>query len=122
LELRIPKVREGSFFRGCSSRGFPLPLPMRQRETEALAPRGQDAIDRRRPQGSTLTWNEEADGLTVPVVAMPARDLHRRLKPFAADYDHVVIDTPPGHPAIVAGALQAADVAIVPVAPRGHSF
>jgi len=36
---------------------------------------------------------------------------------IAAPYENVVIDTPPGHPAITASAVRAVDLAIVPVQP-----
>jgi chromosome partitioning protein len=68
-------------------------------------------------QGSALSWSEAADGLPAPVVAMPVKELHRRLEPVAAGYDHVVIDTPPGHTTIVAGALRASQLAVIPVQP-----
>jgi len=67
------------------------------------------------PQGSALSWSEEAEGLAAPVVALPVKDLHRRLPALTESYAHVVIDTPPGHEAIVASALRAATVALVPV-------
>jgi chromosome partitioning protein len=67
------------------------------------------------PQGSALSWSEEAEGLRAPVIALPVKDLHRRLPTIAEPYRHVVIDTPPGQPPIVESALRAADLALVPV-------
>jgi len=69
------------------------------------------------PQGSALSWSEAADDLPFPTVSLPVKNLHRQLDSIAAAYDHVVIDTPPGHPAITASAAQAVDLAIVPVQP-----
>jgi cellulose biosynthesis protein BcsQ len=37
--------------------------------------------------------------------------------PVAADYEHVVVDTPPGELSIACGALMAAEVALVAVPP-----
>jgi chromosome partitioning protein len=37
--------------------------------------------------------------------------------PVAADYEHVVVDTPPGELGIACGALMAAEVALVAVPP-----
>lgn len=51
------------------------------------------------------------------VVGLPTRDVPRRFKPLAADYDNGVIDTPPGDLAIARSAMQAADVALVAVPP-----
>ncbi len=65
-------------------------------------------------QGSALAWSES---FALPTVALPVRDLHRRLPQLARDHDHVVIDTPPGDLAVVRSALQAADLVLVPVTP-----
>lgn len=68
------------------------------------------------PQGSALSWSEQA-GLAFPVVALPVRDLHRRLPQLADGYTHLVLDTPPGDPAIVRSALMASEVALLPIPP-----
>lgn len=68
------------------------------------------------PQGSALSWSEQA-GLAFPVVALPVRDLHRRLPQLADGYNHLVLDTPPGDPAIVRSALMASEVALLPIPP-----
>lgn len=82
-----------------------------------LARSGRTLLVDADPQGSALSWSEEAEGLAAPVVALPVKDLHRRLPALAEPYAHVVIDTPPGHAAIVSSALRAADVALVPIQP-----
>lgn len=69
------------------------------------------------PQGSALSWSEAAGSFPVPVVALPVRDLHRRLPLLAADYAHVIIDTPPGDTGIVRSALMAADHALLTLTP-----
>jgi chromosome partitioning protein len=69
------------------------------------------------PQQSALAWSEAADGLGCPVVGLPVRDLHRRVGELAADYRHLVIDTPPADPAIIRSALLAVEEVIVPVGP-----
>lgn len=68
------------------------------------------------PQGSALSWSEQA-GLAFPVVALPVRDLHKRLPQLADGYAHLVLDTPPGDPAIVRSALLASEVALLPIPP-----
>jgi chromosome partitioning protein len=47
------------------------------------------------------------------------RDLHVRLLQFGGDYEHVVIDTPPGIPAIVRSSVLAADTVLIPLSPSG---
>lgn len=49
--------------------------------------------------------------------ALPVRDLHRRMVELAADYAHVVIDTPPNDAAVTRSAVMAADLVVVPLAP-----
>src|SRR5918998_3502661 len=82
-----------------------------------LAGHGRTLLIDADPQGSALTWSEIADGLPAPVVALPIKDLHRRIDDVALGRDFVVIDTPPHNTAIVAGALRAADVAVTPIQP-----
>jgi len=83
----------------------------------AFASEGSTLLVDADPQGSALSWSEAADDLPFPTVSLPVKNLHRQLDSIAAAYDHVVIDTPPGHPAITASAAQAVDLAIVPVQP-----
>jgi chromosome partitioning protein len=87
----------------------------------ALSERGRTLLVDADPQGSTLSWaagaEEDGGALGFAVVGLPTRDVHRRLKPVAADYEHVVIDTPPGDLGITRSALMAADVALVAVPP-----
>ena len=87
----------------------------------ALARRGRTLLVDADPQGSALSWaaGAEEDGGTLPfaAVGLPTRDVHRRLKPVATDYEHVVVDTPPGELGIARGALMAAEVALVAVPP-----
>lgn len=68
-------------------------------------------------QGSAVEWAEVASAagtpLTVPVISLPTARLAGRL-PLAP---HLVIDTPPGDPAITQAAIEVADVVIVPTAP-----
>ena len=73
------------------------------------------------PQGSALTWAEdaEADGgeLGFNVVSIPTRDVKKRVDRLAGDYEHVVIDTPPAELDIVRAALHACEVALVAISP-----
>jgi chromosome partitioning protein len=75
------------------------------------------------PQGSLMSWSEEAaeQGTALPftVVAMPTRDVHVRLADLGAGYEHVILDTPPGDLGIIRSAILASDVVLVPVSPTG---
>ncbi len=87
----------------------------------ALARRGKTLLVDCDPQGSALSWAESAEedggSLGFSVMGLPTRDVHRKLKGFEGDYEHVVLDTPPGELAIARSALLAADVALVAVQP-----
>lgn len=80
----------------------------------ALAERGRTLLIDTDPQGSALKWSESAGDFGFTVVSLPVNDLHKRVPPLAADYEHVVLDTPPGHIPIVRSALLTADHIIIP--------
>src|SRR5271165_2677613 len=80
------------------------------------------------PSGSALEWSDLAatDPRITPqqafpfrVVALPSRELHRRLPEIARDDDVVIIDTPQieDHAAIARSALRYADEIVIPCAP-----
>jgi chromosome partitioning protein len=81
------------------------------------------------PSGSALEWADLAvmDPRFAPpqaafpfrVVALPSRDLHRRLPEIAQADDVVIIDTPQleDHAAIALSALRYADEIVIPCAP-----
>ena len=88
----------------------------------ALAGRGRTLLVDCDPQGSALSWAEaaEAGGGTVPfeVVGLAVKDVHRRVRGLAGDYEHVVLDTtPPGEISIARSAMLAADTVVVAVPP-----
>ena len=83
----------------------------------ALAGQGRTLLVDADPQGSALSWSEEAAELPCAVVGLPVRDLHRRLQQLLPGFAHVVIDTPPGERGIVRSAIVAAEVAVVPIPP-----
>jgi chromosome partitioning protein len=83
-----------------------------------LATRGRTLLVDADPQGSALAWSEEAS-FPFPTIGLPVRDLPVRLLHVGADYDHVVIDTPPGVPPIVRSAVLAADTVLIPLSPSG---
>jgi chromosome partitioning protein len=81
------------------------------------------------PSGSALEWSDLAamdPHLVSPeaafpfrIVALPSRELHRRLPEIARDHDVVIIDTPQleDHAAIARSALRYADEIVIPCAP-----
>lgn len=76
------------------------------------------------PQGSLLRWSE-ADGWAVPTTGLPVRNMHTRIKGIVTpSTDIVCIDTPPldEQAGIVYGALRAADVIVVTMAPTTAEF
>ena len=76
------------------------------------------------PQGSLLRWSE-ADGWSVPTTGLPVRNLHARMKGIVTPSTEIVcIDTPPldEQAGIVYGALRAADVIVVTMAPTTAEY
>jgi chromosome partitioning protein len=73
------------------------------------------------PQGSSLSWSEAVsepeDGLPFSVVGLPVKDLHRQVADHFPDYEHLIVDTPPGEQAIVRSALMAVDAVVLPISP-----
>jgi chromosome partitioning protein len=81
------------------------------------------------PSGSALEWSDLAamdPHLAAPdaafpfrIVALPSRELHRRVPEIARDDDVVIIDTPQleDHAGIARSALRYADEILVPCAP-----
>ena len=80
------------------------------------------------PSGSALEWSDLAamapraapqQAFPFRVVALPSRELHRRLPEIARDDDVVIIDTPQleDHTAIARSALRYADEIVIPCAP-----
>jgi chromosome partitioning protein len=81
------------------------------------------------PSGSALEWSDLAamfPGLAPPqaafpfrIVALPSRELHRRLPEIARDDDVVIIDTPQleDHASIARSALRYVDEILIPCAP-----
>lgn len=82
-----------------------------------LARQGRTLLIDADPQGSSLSWSEEAQDLPCSVVSLPVRDLARRMDGLMPGVAHAVIDTPPGDKAIVRGAIAASDVVIIPIPP-----
>lgn len=72
------------------------------------------------PQNSLLHWTGAAEMPFKTMALADARSLTRQFAGFAEDYEHVVIDTPPGSIPIIGAALRLADLVVVPIKPTGH--
>src|SRR4051794_10082213 len=81
----------------------------------ALARSGSVVLIDSDPQGSAALWAENAPDLPFSTVAVPSPNVTRQARDLADRFDHVVIDTPPGHLAITTAALLACEVAVVPL-------
>jgi chromosome partitioning protein len=87
----------------------------------SLSRRGRTLLVDCDPQASALSWSEYAEEegeLGFNVVGLATKDVHKKVKGLEEDYEHVVLDTPPGEVGIVRAALLAAEVAVVAVQPR----
>jgi len=75
-------------------------------------------------QGSVLHWSSVA-GWEIPTIGKPVPKLHTLLGGIIGDrFDRVIIDTPPldEKAGVVYGALRAADMVLVPMAPSIVEF
>jgi chromosome partitioning protein len=81
------------------------------------------------PSGSALEWSDLAamdprlapqEAFPFRIVALPSRELHRRVPEIARDDDVVIIDTPQieDHVGIARSALRYADEIVIPCAPN----
>jgi chromosome partitioning protein len=83
----------------------------------ALARRGKTLLVDADPQGSALSWGDQAESLPFTVAALPVKTLHRQLPELAQGFSHVVVDTPPGDLGVVRSAAMVAEVALIPIPP-----
>jgi chromosome partitioning protein len=75
------------------------------------------------PQGSAQGWaaaREEKAPFTV--IGMARNTLHRDLTDLTADYDHIVIDSPPRVSQLARTAILAADLVLIPVQPSSYDI
>lgn len=86
--------------------------------SSALSRSGRTLLVDADPQASALAWSEEA-AFPFPTIGLPVRDLQTRLIQIGAEYEHVVIDTPPANQPIVRSSVLAVDAVLIPLAPSG---
>lgn len=80
----------------------------------ALARRGGDIllVDAD-PQGSAQLWADAAGQLPITIVGLATEALGQQLSQLTPRFDHVLIDTPPGHLGIASAAARNADIVLV---------
>jgi chromosome partitioning protein len=69
------------------------------------------------PQGSASEWSAMCPDLPFRTVALGVSTIGSRLPSATADFEHIVIDTPPGDTGIVRSAVKFATTILVPVQP-----
>lgn len=70
------------------------------------------------PQGSGLDWSGARQLPPIfNIVGMSKPVIHREAKQVGADYDHVIIDSPPSVQALAKSVIAASDVVVIPVQP-----
>lgn len=89
-----------------------------------LATQTADAIARQNPsvllvdcdpQGSASLWHRKRER-DFDAIRLDARTLHKELPKAEADYEHIVVDTPPDKdPKIAKSAALAADIVLLPI-------
>jgi chromosome partitioning protein len=82
-----------------------------------LARTGRTLLIDADPQGSVLSWSEQAEDFPCTVIAWATRDLAKRVADVADDYAHIVIDTGPQNEPLLRQALAVTDQLLIPVSP-----
>lgn len=73
------------------------------------------------PQGSALDWQASREGETLfPVVGMAKPTLHKDMPELSRNYDHIVIDGPPGISDLTRSAMMACHRVVIPVQPSPY--
>jgi chromosome partitioning protein len=73
------------------------------------------------PQESALDWQASREGETLfPVVGMAKPTLHKDIPELARNYDHILIDGPPGINDVARSAMMACDLVVIPVQPSPY--
>jgi chromosome partitioning protein len=84
-----------------------------------LAESGRTLLVDTDPQASAWEWCHQVDDGALPFGTdlRPVQQLHRLVEDLMINFDHLVVDTPPGHEPIVRSALASVELAVVPIAP-----
>jgi chromosome partitioning protein len=73
------------------------------------------------PQGTALLWAEQARFEWL-AISIPNRTIHTSIAKLREAAATVVVDTPPAQLGIVASAMKAADIVLIPVQPTGNDL
>lgn len=68
------------------------------------------------PQGSTRDWNDENEGVIIPVVGLDRKSLPADIKNLTG-YDLAIVDGAPQIRELAIAAIKTADVVLIPVQP-----
>lgn len=83
-----------------------------------LARQGRTLLIDANEQGSATAWADLiGESCPFDVVTDSGSDIHLRLTPLAASYDHVVIEAPPHDVAVVRSAIRLASYIVIPLTP-----
>ena len=75
------------------------------------------------PQGSALDWSTAREGAPLfPVVGLPRPTVHKEIKGFSGDYDHIVIDGAPRVTDLARSVIMASDLVVIPVQPSPYDI
>ena len=74
------------------------------------------------PQGSVRDWNEANGGELLPVVGLDRETLPKDLQAVSKGYDWIVIDSAGKADRLIAAAVKAADVVLIPVQPSPYDI
>lgn len=74
------------------------------------------------PQGSVRDWNEANGGDLLPVVGLDRETLPKDLRAVSSGYDWIVIDSAGKADRLIAAAVKAADIVLIPVQPSPYDI
>ncbi|GFE77723.1 ParA family partition ATPase [Novosphingobium sp. TCA1] len=72
-------------------------------------------------QASASAWAAVRTTQNFSVIGIARDTVHKEIKAFSADYDHIIVDGPPHAESISRSCIAAADYVLVPVEPSGLS-
>lgn len=104
-----------------STKGGPGKTTSAMYLAQALTAYGTVEVHDADPQGSATDWRytAEDDGAPLDFDIVPSNPQSIGRLKRSQRTDHVVIDTPPGHPDIIMAAMKVADAVVIPTEPSG---
>jgi chromosome partitioning protein len=75
------------------------------------------------PQHGLIDWRADREQPPLfPVVGFASEKLHAEVRAHASNYDHILIDAPPRHMAILRAIILSAHCLLIPVTPSKHDL